>query len=131
MPTVPQTPPLAGMLPGENDPPAQAPNRELNDSDSALDVAPSSLCTSVATVTATPPVSWILACVNQPCGVEKLQPVVLNAAGLASKVIVNAAVGTVGAEGVPVTGVVDPLLHAHVISAIATALAGPLMENAA
>ncbi len=56
-PTVARAGPLAGIIPGVNDAPPHALNRELNDSASTLPAAPSSFCVSVVTVNATPAVS--------------------------------------------------------------------------
>ena len=72
MPTLPQTDPLAGMTPGTNVPPLQAPNRELNVSDSSPATLPFSFWTKELTFTATPAVSRTVAVVYQPCGTAAL-----------------------------------------------------------
>jgi hypothetical protein len=92
-------------MPGVNELPAHAPNRELNDSARVVAMLPSSFWISVLTEKVTPAVSRIRAAVYQPCGVEALHPVLRNGTGFSSNVTANEELGDGGVVG-PVGDVV-------------------------
>jgi hypothetical protein len=92
-PTLAHTAPLARIIPGVNELPAQAPNRELNDSVRVGATFPSSFWINVLTVNVTPAVSRRRAAVYQPGGVEALHPPLRNGTGFSSNVTAKEALG--------------------------------------